>query len=215
MYGTLRGALAGRKIAFDRDSFKATVDGRISGIGNTIRIKSIHVHYDLAVPPEAREATERALQLHPQGCPAHQVSREPRRCPTRQKRRGRHAGDTVTPWRGIHASADAVAKRRRGDRAGGARGGALLAGRRASRRPPCSVLRAGGCRRVPRHHARSAAASSHRADRGRWSRSTVPRALPGFSSSIRIRFAAAWRNWASHSSGPATRPRYPSRHERS
>src|SRR6266446_8013740 len=206
MYGTLRGALAGRKIAFDRDSFKATVDGRISGIGNTIRIKSIHVHYDLAVPLEAREATERALQLHPQGCPAHQsvtspgmppfgsvtrpsrfeelVSREPRRCPTRQKRRGRHAGDTVTPWRGIHASADAVAKRRRGDRAGGARGGALLAGRRASRRPPCSVLRAGGCRRVPRHHARSAAASSHRADRGRWSRSTVPRALPGFSSSI-------------------------------
>ena len=72
MYGTLRGALVGRKIAFDRDSFKATVDGRISGIGNTIRIKSIHVHYDLSVPPEAREATERALQLHPQGCPAHQ-----------------------------------------------------------------------------------------------------------------------------------------------
>jgi hypothetical protein len=42
MYGTLRGALAGRKINFDRDSFKATVDGRISGIGKTIRIKSIH-----------------------------------------------------------------------------------------------------------------------------------------------------------------------------
>jgi uncharacterized OsmC-like protein len=72
MYGTLRGALAGRKIALDRDSFKATVDGRISGIGKTIRIKSIHVHYDLAVPGEAREATERALHLHPQGCPAHQ-----------------------------------------------------------------------------------------------------------------------------------------------
>jgi uncharacterized OsmC-like protein len=72
MYGTLRGALAGRKIAFDRDSFTATVDGRISGIGKTIRIKSIHVHYDLAVPLETREATERALQLHPEGCPAHQ-----------------------------------------------------------------------------------------------------------------------------------------------
>src|SRR6266581_7576116 len=72
MYGTLRGALAGRKIAFDRDSFMATVDGRISGIGKTIRIKSIHVHYDLAVPAEAREATERALRLHPEGCPAHQ-----------------------------------------------------------------------------------------------------------------------------------------------
>ena len=44
MYGTLRGALAGRKIAFDRDSYTATVDGRISGIGKTIRIKSIHLH---------------------------------------------------------------------------------------------------------------------------------------------------------------------------
>src|SRR2546427_11796883 len=77
MYGTLRGALAGRKIAFDRDSFKATVDGRISGIGNTIRIKSIHVHYDLAVPPEAREATERALPLHPQGCPTHPSCPQP------------------------------------------------------------------------------------------------------------------------------------------
>ena len=72
MYGTLRGALAGRKIAFERDSYRATVEGRISGVGKTIRIKSIHVHYDLAVPPDAREATERALALHPLGCPAHQ-----------------------------------------------------------------------------------------------------------------------------------------------
>src|SRR2546427_12270806 len=72
MYGTLRGALAGRKIAVERESFKATVEGRISGIGKTIRIKSIHVHYDLAVPADAREATERALQVHPEGCPAHQ-----------------------------------------------------------------------------------------------------------------------------------------------
>ena len=72
MYGTLRGALAGRKIGFDRDSFKAAVEGRIVGIGKTIRIRSIHVRYDLAVPAESREATERALALHPQGCPAHQ-----------------------------------------------------------------------------------------------------------------------------------------------
>jgi uncharacterized OsmC-like protein len=72
MYGTLRGALAGRKIAFERDSYRATVEGRISGVGKTIRIKSIHVHYDLTVPPAAREAAERALALHPLGCPAHQ-----------------------------------------------------------------------------------------------------------------------------------------------
>jgi len=72
MYGTLRGALAGRKIAVDHDSFKATVEGRISGVGKTIRIKAIHVHYDVAVPADAREATERALHVHPEGCPAHQ-----------------------------------------------------------------------------------------------------------------------------------------------
>jgi hypothetical protein len=64
MYGTLGGALAGRKIAVERESFTARVEGRISGIGKTIRIKSIHVHYDLAVPAEAREATERALRVH-------------------------------------------------------------------------------------------------------------------------------------------------------
>jgi hypothetical protein len=72
MYGTLRGALAGRKIGFDRDSFQATVKGRIVGIGKTIRIKSIRVHYELTVPAEAREGTERALAVHVQGCPAHQ-----------------------------------------------------------------------------------------------------------------------------------------------
>jgi uncharacterized OsmC-like protein len=72
MYGTLRGALAGRKIAFDRDSYVATVEGRIVGVGKTIRIRSIHMHYELAVPADSREATERALTRHPQGCPAHQ-----------------------------------------------------------------------------------------------------------------------------------------------
>jgi uncharacterized OsmC-like protein len=68
--GTLRG-LAGRKIS-SIETPTATVEGRITGIGKTIRITAIHVHYDLAVPAEAREATERALEIHPQGCPAHQ-----------------------------------------------------------------------------------------------------------------------------------------------
>jgi uncharacterized OsmC-like protein len=72
MYGTLRGALAGRKIAFDRDGYVAAVEGRIVGVGKTIRIKSIHLHYELAVPADSREATERALAAHPEGCPAHQ-----------------------------------------------------------------------------------------------------------------------------------------------
>src|SRR6266699_6148938 len=72
MYGTLAGALSGRKIPFDRQLYTATVDGRIVGIGKTIRIESIAVHYDLTVPPESRAAAERALHVHPEGCPAHQ-----------------------------------------------------------------------------------------------------------------------------------------------
>ncbi len=72
MYGTLAGALSGRKIPFDRQSYTATVDGRIAGVDKTIRIYSIAVHYDLTLPPESREAAIRALQVHPQGCPAHQ-----------------------------------------------------------------------------------------------------------------------------------------------
>ena len=72
MYGTLAGALSGRKIPFDRQQYTATVDGRIVGIGKTIRIESIAVHYDLTVAPDARAAAERALRVHPEGCPAHQ-----------------------------------------------------------------------------------------------------------------------------------------------
>jgi uncharacterized OsmC-like protein len=72
MYGTLRGALAGRKIAVDRDTFTATAEGRIVGQGKTVRIRSIHLHYELSVPPDSVEATERALAAHPQGCPAHE-----------------------------------------------------------------------------------------------------------------------------------------------
>jgi uncharacterized OsmC-like protein len=72
MYGTLRGALAGRKIAFDRETFTASVEGRIVGHGKTIRIRSIHVHYELRVPADTLEATERALTAHPEGCPAHE-----------------------------------------------------------------------------------------------------------------------------------------------
>jgi uncharacterized OsmC-like protein len=71
MYGTLAGALSGRKIRYDRQTYTATVDGRIAGAGKTIRIYSIAIHYDITIPGDAREAAIRAIRVHPQGCPAH------------------------------------------------------------------------------------------------------------------------------------------------
>src|SRR5262245_24751505 len=75
MFGTLGGALAGRKIAFDRETFTASAEGRIAGHGQTMKIRSIQVHYEVAVPADALEATERALVAHSAGCPAHESVR--------------------------------------------------------------------------------------------------------------------------------------------
>lgn len=72
MYGTLAGALSARKVRFDRSSYGANVEGTIEGIGKTIRITKIHVHYKLRIPAGTREEAERALRVHPEGCPAHQ-----------------------------------------------------------------------------------------------------------------------------------------------
>ena len=72
MYGTLAGALSGRKIPLDLQKYTATVDGRIAGTLKVVRITSIAVHYDLTIPSEFRAAAERALRVHPEGCPAHQ-----------------------------------------------------------------------------------------------------------------------------------------------
>ena len=73
MYGTLAGALAARKVEFDRSTFTADVEGTIEGPkGKTVRITKIHATYHLSIPAEQREAADRALRLHPAGCPAHE-----------------------------------------------------------------------------------------------------------------------------------------------
>ncbi len=73
MYGTLAGALSGRKIYVDREKYTAEVEGRIAGYGKTIRIEAITVHYNLPLPADTSpELVERVLKVHPQGCPAHQ-----------------------------------------------------------------------------------------------------------------------------------------------
>ena len=72
MYGTLRRALAVRGVKVAPEDYVATVEGRIEGTGQTIRITSINVHYEFPVPDDKREAADRALRVHPQGCPAHE-----------------------------------------------------------------------------------------------------------------------------------------------
>ena len=72
MYGTLRRALAVRGIEVAPEDYVATVEGRIESAGQTIRITSINVHYEFPVPEDKREAANRALRVHPQGCPAHE-----------------------------------------------------------------------------------------------------------------------------------------------
>src|SRR6476646_6960237 len=72
MVGTLARALLGRNIPLAREDLHTTVEGRIVGTLNTIKIESIAVHYAFPVPPEYREVAERALRVHPVGCPAHE-----------------------------------------------------------------------------------------------------------------------------------------------
>jgi hypothetical protein len=72
MYGTLAGALSARHVRFDRSRYTAAVEGTIEGVGQTIRITAIAVHYTLAIPVGTRAETDRALEFHPRGCPAHE-----------------------------------------------------------------------------------------------------------------------------------------------
>ena len=72
MYGTLRGTLSARGISVDQEKYIANVEGRIEGVGRTIRITEITVHYGFPIPRGKREEADRALQVHAQGCPAHE-----------------------------------------------------------------------------------------------------------------------------------------------
>lgn len=72
MFGTLAGALGARHVDFDRGRYAASVEGTIEGEARVIRITKIHVHYKLEVVKGQRAEAERALQVHPLGCPAHE-----------------------------------------------------------------------------------------------------------------------------------------------
>ena len=64
-----------RDIPATPDRISATVEGDIEAIDKVLRITRMRVRYKLAVPPDKREAAERAVARHPAGCPAYNTVR--------------------------------------------------------------------------------------------------------------------------------------------
>ena len=46
--------------------------GDIDKVDKTIKIMEIRVQYHLTIPADKQEEAQRALEVHPAGCPAHQ-----------------------------------------------------------------------------------------------------------------------------------------------
>lgn len=59
-----------RDIPAPPERIGAAVEGDIEAVDNVLRITRIRVRYALTVPPGQRAAAERAVALHPSGCPA-------------------------------------------------------------------------------------------------------------------------------------------------
>ena len=59
-----------RDIPATPDKITAAVEGDIEAIDKVLRITRIRVRYDLTIPKGTREAAERAVERHPQSCPA-------------------------------------------------------------------------------------------------------------------------------------------------
>ncbi|MCZ6552920.1 MAG: OsmC family protein [SAR324 cluster bacterium] len=72
MTGTFAGALAARGIEVEPGALEGHAEGDIEKVERTIRVTEIRVTYKLPIPSEHREAAERALELHPASCPAHE-----------------------------------------------------------------------------------------------------------------------------------------------
>ena len=54
------------------DNLYATVEGDTETVDKTIKITEIRVLYHLTIPTDKQEEAQRALEVHPAGCPAHQ-----------------------------------------------------------------------------------------------------------------------------------------------
>ena len=59
-----------RDVPAPSDKISASVEGDIEAIDKVLRITRIRVRYALRVPAGMRDTAERAVQVHPTGCPA-------------------------------------------------------------------------------------------------------------------------------------------------
>ena len=59
-----------RKIPATPDKISASVEGDIEAIDKVLRIARIRVRYTLTIPKGKRAAAERAIEKHPNSCPA-------------------------------------------------------------------------------------------------------------------------------------------------
>ena len=73
MAGTFVAALEARGIAVDPERFTAEVEGLNEMRDGIPVLTRVHVRYRLPVPPEQREAAERALGRHIEKCPTAQT----------------------------------------------------------------------------------------------------------------------------------------------
>ncbi|HEX7050249.1 MAG TPA: OsmC family protein [Longimicrobiales bacterium] len=69
MLGTLNGALEARGVKLPPEGIRAAVEGINEVVDGIPMLRQIRVHYTLRIPPETREAVERALARHGDKCP--------------------------------------------------------------------------------------------------------------------------------------------------
>ncbi len=69
MVGTLSGALEVRGIKLGTDEISASAVGVNDLVDGIVRLISITVHYRLRIPPDTRDAVDRALSRHQEKCP--------------------------------------------------------------------------------------------------------------------------------------------------
>lgn len=69
MLGTLNGALAARGIQLAGDDIRASAEGSNEMRDGIVTLTQIRIHYDLRIPPGARDTVDRALARHQDKCP--------------------------------------------------------------------------------------------------------------------------------------------------